>query len=449
MRSWAVFFFTKGHRMVSSVARFLWGDVSREEFKKFGLLSGVFFFIIGTYWLMRSLKDAIFLNTVGPLYLPYAKIVSVIALILVLMVYAKLVDWLEKHRLVYLLCTIYSVLFLSIAYCVASPTIGLANTVTDKYRLLGWVAYFVIESAGTLLVALFWSFVASSVDPISAKRGYPIIIAGAQTGSILGAYLASCAGYFGIATLVLMGGISLIIVPGMIKLFMHHHPDAPAQKSVAKKQTGALEGLRLLLSKPYLMGILVVGTVYEIVGEILNLQMKLTAHSVYPSPEKLAGFLGTFGVAVNLLALVFAFVGTSFFIRRFGITFCLVMFPVTIACAIMLAWTFNGLWFFFGAMVALKGISYALNNPCKELMYIPTSKDIKFKAKSWMDGFGSRSSKAIGAGAIAVFPAVSSFISLISYGSVVSLGIIAAWIPVALFVGRTNSKLVQENRIIE
>ena len=243
----------------------------------------------------------------------------------------------------------------------------------------------------------------------------------------------------------------LLIVPFIVRLFVRRHYDTSAVPTTSsqKKSTGALEGLRLLLSKPYLMGILVVGTVYEIIGEILNLQMKLMAHSAYPSPEKLAGFMGQFGVAVNVLSLFFAFVGTSFFIRRFGITFCLVMYPVTIAAAIMFAWSFNGLWFFFAAMVALKGLSYAFNNPCKEIMYIPTSKDIKFKAKSWMDGFGGRSAKALGASVIAAFQVVAPFISLISYGSLVSLSIITMWIPIAFLVGRTNSKLVQDGKIIE
>ncbi len=436
--------------MISTICRTLWGDVSREEAKKFGLLSAVFFFIIGTYWLMRSLKEAIFLNTVGPSYLPFAKIVSLVCLVLVLMVYAKLVDALEKHTLVYLLCGIYSVAFIAIAYGLAHPSIGFANTVLDKFRLVGWLSYFAIESSGTLIIALFWSFVASSVDPSSAKRGYPIILAGAQVGSILGASLATHAEFFGLVLLVSIGAASLMIVPFMIRFFMFHHPDPVSTAPRApKKSTGALEGLRLLFSHPYLMGILVVGTVYEVIGEILNLQMKLLANDIYPTAEKMAGFMGSFGVAVNILSLFFAFVGTSFFIRRFGITFCLVMYPATIALAILFAWSMNGLWFFFAAMVALKGMSYAFNNPCKELMYIPTSKDIKFKAKSWMDGFGGRSAKALGAGVIAAFPMVQSIVSLISYGSIVSLGIIAAWIPIAFLVGRTNSKLVDEGKIIE
>ena len=47
-------------------------------------------------------------------------------------------------------------------------------------------------------------------------------------------------------------------------------------------------------------------------------------------------------------------------------------------------------------MLLLKGFSYCLNNPCKEILYQPTSSSVKFKAKSWIDIFGQRGSKALG-----------------------------------------------------
>ena len=68
---------------------------------------------------------------------------------------------------------------------------------------------------------------------------------------------------------------------------------APAAKSEAKseKKTGPIEGLKLLLSKPYLMGILGIATLYEIIGTILDYQMKFLADEAYGSAEKVAEFL--------------------------------------------------------------------------------------------------------------------------------------------------------------
>lgn len=47
-------------------------------------------------------------------------------------------------------------------------------------------------------------------------------------------------------------------------------------------------------------------------------------------------------------------------------------------------------------MMVIKGMSYALNNPTKEILYQRTSSAIKFKCKSWIDTFGQRSAKAGG-----------------------------------------------------
>ena len=44
----------------------------------------------------------------------------------------------------------------------------------------------------------------------------------------------------------------------------------------------------------------------------------------------------------------------------------------------------------------LKAITFSLNEPVKELLYMPTSEAVKFKAKAWIDVFGARCAKALG-----------------------------------------------------
>ncbi|MFA6263086.1 MAG: Npt1/Npt2 family nucleotide transporter [Candidatus Babeliales bacterium] len=432
--------------MLGNLARALWGNLTKEEVKKFGMLSLTFFFAIGTYWLMRPLKDALFLKIVGKLYIPYAKMASVLFIIPLILVYSKLVDMVAKHKLFYVICSFYSVFFLVLSYFLAHPTIGLANTVPSKSRLLGWVIYLGIESFGSLVPALFWSFVASTTDTASAKRGYGLIIAGAQFGSILGPTIATYAEYIGMTMLAKVVAVGIFMVPVLIYFFVKAHPAAAVEHREDKKATGPIEGLRLLLSQPYLLGILGVATLYEVIGTVLDYQMKFIADETYQSVEKVTQFLGTFGQSANLLSLVFALVGTSFFIRRFGLTFCMVAFPITIGAAVCYVFFNPSLWTLFGAMVAIKGLSYALNNPCKEIMYIPTSKDVKFKAKGWIDVFGGRSSKAAGSGINAIF---TNMADLMFYGSIISLGIVGVWIVIAMYVGRKNEKLIQDGSIIQ
>ena len=432
--------------MLSKLKKTLWGDLTQEEFKRFGMLSCTLLFIIGTYWLMRPLKDGLFVSLVGKTYLPYAKMLSFFCILPIVLFYAKLVDLVEKQKLFYILCSIYSALFLLITYLLNDPIVGLENTVASPDRTLGWVVYVAIESFGSLLISLFWSFVASNTKTSDAKKGYGFIIFVAQIGSMMGPLLATKATAFGITFLTTVVAVGLLIVPLLVKLFITVYPSAGENTTkVTKKKTSPAEGLRLLFSRKYLIGVLGISTLYEVVGTVLDLQLKFLAADTYKTPEELTAFLGLFGFSANAMTFVLALIGTSYFIRTFGLTFCLVVYPICTAIIVLVSWQLPVLSVVFVSMMCIKALSYALNNPCKEIMYIPTSKDVKFKAKSVIDMFGGRSAKATGSGIKAL---VTNTVNPIMFGSLISLGVIGIWIMAALYVGRTNKSLTDNNKII-
>ncbi len=433
--------------IMASIFRALWGDLTREEFKKFVLLSITLLFIVGTYWLLRPLKDALFMGIVGKTYLPYAKIGSVIFLIPLILLYSKLVDIFEKHNLIYLITICYGMFFIAIAFLLMHPTIGIANTMPHKYRILGWTIYLGIESFISIIVTLFWSFVSSVTETLSAKRGYALILAGAQLGAIVGPEFAKHATTIGIPNLVLIAACGMFIVPVIILIFVKLQPPvAKVPIHEPKPSTGLTEGLRLLFARPYLIGILGVATLNGIVSTIFEFQLNYMAKETYQTTERVAEFLGLYGQSINFLTLFLALIGTSFIIRKCGLTFSLAIYPIIVGISVCCIWRYPTLWMLFAAMVALKCLSYALNSPCKEIMYIPTSKDIRFKAKGWIDTFGDRSAKGIGGAVCIFFPVMAN---LLYFGSIISLGIVGVWIIAAIYVGRTNHRLVVENKILE
>ena len=232
--------------------------------------------------------------------------------------YGKLVDMVAKQKLFYIICGSYAVFFSIAAYLLTHPTIGLANTVASPKRFLGWAFYLAIESFGSLLIALFWSFVASNTPVETAKKGYGLIIFGAQIGSMIGPILATKASVFGLPLLVMFVVVGLCIVPLLIKFFITVFPEA-GEKSASKKKTGPAEGMRLIATRPYLLGVLGVSTLYEIVSTVLDLQLKFLAGDVYKTAEGLTQFFGYFGFTTNLITFIFTLVGTSFVIRRMGL----------------------------------------------------------------------------------------------------------------------------------
>ena len=446
--------------MFSKIANTLWGDLSKDEYKKFGLLSLTFLFIIGTYWLMRPLKDSLFGSIVGIEWQPRAKMLSFLCIIPLIMIYSKLVDWFDKQKLFYVVTIFYSAFFFLIALLLMSPALGLANTVASPKRILGWVIYVGIESFGSLVVALFWSFVASTTEASSAKKGYALIISGAQLGSIMGPTLGRFAHVIGTGTLMFAVSCGILIAPLMLKLFMVIIPTEEPTKAQLKKarlklKTGFFEGLKILLTKPYVMGIFVIATGYEVISTILEYQMNWIATGIYTTPAKFATFTAYQAIGINTLALIVALVGTSFFMRKFGLKFCLMSFPVIIGfivTGVLLTKNFDIssyqlMWTFLGSLIAIKGLNYAFNKPSMEVLYIPTSKDIKFKSKGWVDTFGGRSTKGIGAAISNTFK--HSQPQLFLYGGIISLGIVGAWIAVAAITGSKFQKLQDDNSIIE
>ncbi|MBU4269614.1 MFS transporter [Candidatus Dependentiae bacterium] len=450
--------------MLARIIRFFWPDLSVDETKKYGILSVAFFFIIGTYWLLRPLKDGFFFSVVGGKYQPAAKMISVFIVGFLVIVYSKLVDMVEKHKLFYILGSIYTVLFASVAFVIGLPRTGESAINPEILRFFGWASYFIIESFGSIVVALFWSFVASISDAKAAKKGYSLIIVGAQIGAIVGPFVATNAESVGMRLLFSIGTLAIVAMMFTIRYFIKVMPKEQLEvnkqevKSEEKAKTGFMEGLKLLLTRPYLVGILAVATIYEIVGTIVDYQMKVQAKALpqYASEESFTAFMGVFGMSANSLAFVMALLGTGYLMRKMGLRFCLLTFPIVLGSAMAIlygVYAFGNvnastmLWLTFAVMMIAKGLSYALNNPSKEMMYIPTSKDAKFKSKGWIDMFGGRVSKALGASFTNFLKASPH--ALMAYGTILSLGFIGVWIVAAFFVSNKFEQLTKDGKIVE
>ena len=450
--------------MLFKPLRVLWGDLTSAELKKFGILSVIVALIIGNYWMLRTMKDAIFNDLVGLQWMPRAKLATIIVMIFVIFVFNKLVDLFEKHKLFYVFSGIYSALFFLIAFATANVNFFSVSETSVFFpyvswipgKFVGWLSYVTFESS-VVLIILFWAFVNSMTKPESAKKGYAMLATCTQIGTITGSILVrTFVLKIGSPAFIALGGVLILCVPWVVKLYVKEVPKEEGIVVEKKKtKTGFFEGFKLIVSKPYVMGILIVSTIYEIVTTILEFQMKMIAKDIYVTRDAFASWYANFAISANVLALIFALVGTSFFMRKFGFRFCLLSYPTLVGVTIASVFIYKMfgvsnvqyMWALFAGMVAIKGFSYSLNNPTKEVMYLPTSKDVKFKAKSWIDSFGQRGSK--GTGAVIADSFKTSLSALITVGAAISIGVVGVWLVVAFFLGKKFNKLQEENQIIE
>jgi ATP:ADP antiporter, AAA family len=464
--------------MIISIIQYFWPSISKEDARKFGLLALGLLCLIGCYWMLRILKDIIFFKIAFPEYLgwaakqgtkfqPKAKIYSLFVVFCSILAYTPLVDRFKKHQLFYIVGSVYAFLFACVAGVLYANQLGMLGTDDFARTVLattGWASYFSIESFGSVMIPLFWAFVVSITKTEAAKVGFPIIVAGAQIGSIAGSGLNIIFSRHQPALLLL--GVALIFT----NMYIIHYfiQSTPAQllegnkvaeqhDKVHAKETlveSLLSGIRLLFTRSYLFGVLLCSTLYEVVVTINDFQMKALGDQIY-GKDNFAEFLGWFGVATNGLAFLLALLGTSYVMKRYGLKFCLLLYPAGLGVALAGLYVYSltiptdaAMLIAIATVVILgKGLSYAVNNPAKEMMYIPTSKDVKFKAKGWIDMFGGRSAKA---GGSAITDALKESASLMGIGTAISLGLIGAlWIPAAMFVGNKNEQLIKNNDIIE
>ncbi|MEX0671857.1 MAG: Npt1/Npt2 family nucleotide transporter [Candidatus Babeliales bacterium] len=445
--------------MLKQITTMLWGNFTKSEKTKYGIASLLFFFIIGVYWAMRPLKDSIFMSMIGVQNIPLAKWISLVVVIPLVMLYSKLLDVFPRHKMFYALSIIYGAAAILFGFLFMDPTIGLANTTVSATRWLGWAWYVYVESFGSLMVALFWAFMADTTTPESAKKGYFVLAMAGQVGGMIGSwYIAPLGLRFGTSSapvIILLGFFVFLVVP-IVYWFMQAVPKDQLTGYQGKETTkqkhegeepGAFDGFRLMLTQPYLFGIFAVITIYEVVVTILDFQFKMLVSNAYASELQRSAYLGDFGGWTNFVALVCLVLGVSNIQKKLGLSASLALLPILVAVAV-LTLRFNPiLAVAFWIMVLSKAFNYALNQPSIQQLYIPTTKDAKYKAKAFIEMFGSRGSKAMGSGVniLGKYMPLGQFLMV---SSIASMGLISVWFFVALYLGRTCTKAIVEKKVV-
>ena len=454
------------------ICRFNFGDFEKEEFKKFLRMGLIFALIIGVYWTLRPLKDALFIQLVDKLQLPYAKTVSVISLLPLVMFYTKLLEKTSREKMLIILPTFYgiTVIIFSGLMLLAQGTpeeiASRSQGLLISTRVLGYVWYVFVESFGSLVVALFWAFAADTTEPASAKRGFPFVVALGQIGGILFPYtIGGLPHRLGLTTdtlsLLFLGILILIIIP-LVRYFLRATPrhlldsfHGKNEKQVEKEQEpGFLEGLKLLLQHRYLICIFGANFIYEIIVTIFDFNFKIAASEQFTGVA-LSNYLSIYGSSVNVVSLTCLLLGISNVTRFLGVGVALAAMPIIVGVALFGFLSINSLTFLFMLMVGSKAINYALNGPALKQLYIPTTPDVRFKAQAWIETFGSRASKETGS----IFnmglnplqtafgqAAGKSYYLLLS--GAFGFPLLVLWLVIAIYLGKTFKKAIDNKKVV-
>ncbi len=447
------------------------------ERRKTKLLGICFFLVFASYTVVRELKDFVFINIVGYEYLPLAKMVMVFALIPMVFLYSRLVDLLRRNQLLCVFTTIYAVGWLISAYFLGHPSIGLSNTDTGKFRLFGWVFYLFMEGSQPFLISLLWSFVNTVTKPEDVKGSYVFLTASSKIGGALAAGLAwlflsfqqtddalfSAVASFQIILIVfavLLAFVPFVITYLMKKIphsYLHGYEAAYKFEKAHEKEhargglwetiKGMFSGLYLLVRYPYAMGIFGMVLFWEIVNVSFNyLRLGVGKESTHSILE-FGAFLYAQIFFMHLIGLGIVLLGTGTVVRLLGERRSLIVVPLATGAVIAAYLISGGLMSVGVAYIMMRAINYAFAYPLRESLYIPTTKAIKFKTKSWIDGFGSKFAKCSGSYYNILIQQVPQY-ALFNVHLLFFSGIIAVWAVVANMLGRRFERAVKKNEVI-
>jgi AAA family ATP:ADP antiporter len=446
-------------------------DVRSGEGATALLLALNVFLLLATYYCIRPLREALILSTAGgPELKSYLAAGQAILLLGLVPAYGALADRLPRRRLLNTVTTFFVVCL------VAFYGLTQANLPIAVIFFL-WVGIF-----NLMIVAQFWSFANDLYTKEQGERLFPMVAVGASFGAVLGARIAGwLIPVFGLPQLLLVAA-SLLALAAVISNLVdageraRHETHLPSHLTTAelpaatgeyqiqtiedsKKLTVSLPGVgprsrpgtfRLVFGSRYLLLIallvLIVNWVNTTGEYILSSTVSKAAKVAVAAgtagglteSEFIGRFYSDFLFLVSVTALVLQLFIVSRIIKYVGVRAGVLVLPV-------LAFTGYAVLAFAPILalvrlvkIAENATDYSIQNTVRNVLFLPTSRDEKYKAKQAIDSFFQR------AGDVSSAALVFVGITMLGLGTTgfarVNLVLAGIWLLLAVAVGREYAR---------
>ncbi len=430
-------------------------NIRRSELPLASLMFFYFFLVITSFWILKPIKKSLFIgyyDLAGFNLLSWqmtasqaellAKVMNMIVAFLAVIVFTFLSRRFKRQQLTY----IFSVFFM-VSYVIYTSVIDNPSDLTV------WTFYLFGDLFSTLMVATFFAFLNDSVTPDSAKRLYGLIGLGGVIGGVFGSSFVNLRirqaveaadGGTSIAMswwlwICILIALVIIITAFSAGRLVRKNPPRQVEESrpEQKKKAGspALEGAKLVFKSRYLLAIAGIVGLYEIISTVADFQFTATiAH--YLDGAAIGRQFSLIYTITNWVSMFVQLFLTSFIMTRFGLTAALMILPAAVAMGSGAFMVFPILWTGSFLNTADNGFSYSINQSAKETLYVPTTRDEKYKAKAFIDMFVQRFAKAIAVGLSLVITLIFTDFSTIRWLSAFTLIVMVVWIYAVRYAGR-------------
>ena len=332
----------------------------------------------------------------------------------------------------------------------------------------GVVFYLWVGMFGVFVVAQFWTMAADLYAGDRGARLLPLIAIGATAGAAFGSFLTSAlvaSGVFDSGSLLLFAnvplGLSILLTRradarGPLGHGAEDMPPARPVASASAPKPSTSGALATVFGNRYLLGVAVVvmlanwvntngeNLLFRVIQEELTQQA--LAEGITGAAETVAFlrsgtalFYGTFFFWVNLAALLTQSFLVSRLLRFGGFGATMLMLP-TIA---LVSYTTMALLPMLAVVRVLKiaenATDYSINNTARQVLWLPTTSEQKFKAKPAIDSLFVRLGD--GFAALTVLVGVHALDLSAQSFFMVNVALVVVWLGVSVGIVRAYSRM--------
>ncbi len=317
---------------------------------------------------------------------------------------------------------------------------------------IGFIFYVWLGIFNISMVAQFWSFANDIYTKQQGDRLFPIIVIGQTAGAPIGGFIEKKLVHWPAHQMILLAGSVLLIYLGL-SLIAHFRdvrsPHVPENKRELNSEILRKgNGFRLIFKKRYILFIALLILVLNFVntsGENMLGQIVLDKANTV-SAEDPGIFIETFYADLGIWVSIFAFLLQAFLVSRIvkhtglkGIVLMLPFLALGVYGLIGLGVGFAGTrWL----KTAENSTDYSVMNTGRAMLWLPTTREEKYKAKQTVDTFFVR------------FGDMAAAIVFILGTTVLSFGIrqlawinvcgVVVWLLLAFAVLREHKQLVSQ-----
>ena len=253
--------------------------------------------------------------------------------------------------------------------------------------------YLVREAYVVLLVEQYWSFLNSSLGTTQAKNWNGPICGLGSAGAILGAMVVSnYSSYFGSVNLLVFAAVSVIPAAVLANIAYRRCGEPRETPAEAARHVDTL-GLSLFKANPMLILLLLVIFATQTLASVLDLSFQARLQDAIPNLDAQNSYQGDFWFHVNVAAALGQFIFSPLLLRLLPLTVVHVLMPAINLGICAYAWRQPSLASAWWALLAFKTMDYSVFRAGKEILYIPFSYDVRYRAKEVIDVWGYRFSK--------------------------------------------------------